>query len=227
MMIRWDEMVSIYPGVSQIYIPHLLVHFSYFCITVHHHPSFHLHYPCIPICSPLASLCQAEWWWSWEMDFPSPTDNTAGLKCKSIPSIILGTSMPDKGHGAWYIQSSEYYNIHQYLISRWKICWWNFELGYCSPRSIVSFNFCWLTFKDELLCPSAYNGGFTETGVYNSLRHYLTSWIMPDRYLKYWVPIYTDILALIVWKTSEESKLSMAFQHQMNGETESITPCLE
>jgi len=50
---------------------------------------------------------------------------------------------------------------------------------------------------------------------------------MPDRYLKYWVPIYTDILALIVWKTSEESKLSMAFQHQMNGETEWITPCLE
>jgi len=57
-----NEMMSIYPGLSQIYTPHHSVHHCY---------------PCTLVWPQAASHCQTEWWWWWwwwwwwETDFPT------------------------------------------------------------------------------------------------------------------------------------------------------------
>ena len=62
-MLLYDETMSIYPGVSEIY-------------TLQH--SDYLHYPSIPVPPLAASPCQTVWWWWWETDCPTESPAWTG-----------------------------------------------------------------------------------------------------------------------------------------------------
>ena len=69
--ISYNEMMSMYPRVSQIYIPTC---------------SVGLRYPSISVCPPPASPCQTEWQWWWETDFPATMGSKCISKCSQLPS---------------------------------------------------------------------------------------------------------------------------------------------